>query len=217
MHDRSAHLTIVDLLRIRPVDFALVDSVWAMEGYGPLHGTPVRLDTVLAGANAIAVDRVGAASIEVAQRLPRYLDYAAAAGLGPADLNEIDVAGDALAPRPIQQPLYPPFVEYPRTFPSTFDPSAGQKAFVGVWYAGTCSRTLRVLRLSEETATAEVVRELAPPGTRGTGHEYVAWDGRADDGTLAPPGRYAAHVRARHTTGAGRPIDGVGWFTVAAR
>jgi uncharacterized protein (DUF362 family) len=58
MHDRSVHQTVVDLNRLRPVNFAVLDGIWGMEGNGPLFGPPVRTDTVLAGSNALAVDRV---------------------------------------------------------------------------------------------------------------------------------------------------------------
>ena len=214
MHDRGVHLTIPDLARLRPIDFAVVDGVWAMEGNGPLSGTPVRLGVVLAGANAVAVDRVSTAAAGVSQRAVRHLDYAAAVGLGPADLDAIVVAGDALPRRPLQMPTLPPFVEYPKVFPASFNPSRGQKTVVAPWYSEPSLRRLEIRRLADDVPDVQVIRTLRPWAVRGVGYEIATWDGRADDGSLAAPGLYAAHVRAYHTNAEGRPLDGIGWIAV---
>jgi len=216
MHDRSLHQSVVDLNRLRPVDFAVVDGVWAMEGAGPLAGTPVRMDTVLAGRNALAVDRVAVSLTQLSPRSVRHLDYGAALGLGPRELDEITVAGDTLTPRTWVFPRLPPYVEYPRVSPAAFHPAAGEKTTVGVYYAQTCIRALDVLSVHDDRAAVDLVRTLKAYGTRAPGYEFIAWDGRGDDGTLAPPGLYAAHVRAFQPTGDGRPMDGMAWVTVVA-
>ncbi len=58
MHERGIHQVILDLNSVRSTDFSVVDGIWAMEGNGPLSGSPVRMETVAAGRNAVAVDRV---------------------------------------------------------------------------------------------------------------------------------------------------------------
>jgi len=111
-------------------------------------------------------------------------------------------------------PLQEPKTE--DTPPAAFHPAAGEKTTVGVYYAQTCIRALDVLSVHDDRAAVDLVRTLKAYGTRAPGYEFIAWDGRGDDGTLAPPGRYAAHVRAFQPTGDGRPMDGMAWVTVVA-
>src|SRR5262245_5537561 len=216
MHDRSMHQTVVDLNRLRPVHFAVIDAVWAMEGVGPFFGDPVRLDTVLAGRNALAVDRVGLALMQLPQWSVRHLDYAAQAGLGPADLSDIAVVGDSPVTHPFTLPIIPPFVEYPRVSPAVFNPSAGQRTTVGVYCAQPCRRVIEILRLYDDRPAVDTIRTLAPWGSRNTGSEFIAWDGRAEDGALVPPGRYAAHVRAVQAAVDSRPMDGLSWIWITS-
>ncbi len=69
----------------------------AMHREGPRHGTPIRLGTVIAGTDAVAVDAVAAAVMGFDPRQVGYLRYAEAAGLGVADLDAIAVVGDPIA------------------------------------------------------------------------------------------------------------------------
>lgn len=215
MHDRGLNQTIVDLNRLRPSAFAVVDGIWGMEGAGPFLGTPVAMNTVLAGRNAVAVDRVALAAMEIGQARVRHLAYATRFGLGPADTSQITVAGDTLETRPFVQPPISPVLEYPRVSPATISPGAGQSASVLLWYADVVVRTLDVLRLSDETPDVQVLRTLVPYAQRAAGFETLTWDGRGDDGALVPPGRYAVHVRAYSMRARVRHADGVGWVTVA--
>jgi uncharacterized protein (DUF362 family) len=216
MHDRGTTQTIVDLLRLRPVHFAVVDGIWGMEGAGPLMGTPVRTNTVLAGRNPVAVDRVALLAMGLEQWPARHLALAARLGLGPGGLGAVSVAGDTLAPRRFTLAGLAPILEYPRVSPSTIAPRAGQEATALTWYAERCVRLLEVVRLHDDRPDVEAVRALAPLDYRGPGWELTTWDGRDDGGSVAPPGRYAVHVRAFSTRFRLRHVDGVGWVTVIA-
>ena len=96
MHSRSVSQTIVDLNRARPFDFAVVDGIWGMEGFGPMFGQPIKMDVVVAGANPLAVDRTCLEVMRIPQTWVQHMRYAAALGLGPNDMTSIDVVGDAL-------------------------------------------------------------------------------------------------------------------------
>lgn len=47
---------IVDLHSVFPQQFAIVDGILGMEGDGPIHGTPKRMNLLVAGADSAAVD-----------------------------------------------------------------------------------------------------------------------------------------------------------------
>jgi uncharacterized protein (DUF362 family) len=213
MHDRGVHQTIVDLARIRPAHYSVIDGIWGMEGFGPLFGTPVAMNVVLAGRNSVAVDRVGVAAMELEQSSVRHLAYASRFGLGPEDMSQVALAGDSLETHPFVRPALSPVIEYPRVWPGTLAP--GQSAFILLWYAADVVRTLDVLRLSDETADVQTIRTLVPYGARAAGYESLIWDGRGDDGVIVPPGKYAVHVRAYNPRVRLRHADAVGWVAVA--
>jgi uncharacterized protein (DUF362 family) len=218
MHHRGLHQAIVDMNLVRPIDFAVVEGIWGMEGLSPLWGTPVHAQTVLAGSNAVAVDRVAVHTMGLSQRVVKHLSYAARLGLGPTGLSEIELRGDALVPTTFRPRSTTPIIEYPRPFPAVFAPAAGQSTCLVGWYGEPCVRTVRVMRAYDDDPSVSTVRALAPAATRDPGFELLRWDGRADDGSLVAPGRYAVHVTANPVSGQGGlppPAYAVGWVEVA--
>lgn len=76
---------------------AVIDGFRAMHGEGPRHGAAFPLGVIIAGANAVAADAVAAAVMGMDPREILHLQLAAAAGLGPADLQDIEIVGDPVA------------------------------------------------------------------------------------------------------------------------
>ncbi len=76
---------------------SVIDGFVAMHREGPRHGTPIPLGTVIAGTDPVAVDAVAAAVMGFDPRQIGYLVYAQAAGLGVAELDQIQVVGDPIA------------------------------------------------------------------------------------------------------------------------
>ena len=211
MHDRGIQQAIVDINRLRPIDFAVIDGIVAMEGFGPAFGTPVAMNLVLAGSNSVAVDRVGVYAMGLPQAGVRHLLNASRAGMGPAGLNSIEVTGEPLVPRTFAPPALAPIVEYPRVSPGVFAPALGQSISAVAWYHDRVVRQLDVLELFEDSPRVRVVRTLAPWSSRAAGYETMIWNGRDDAGALVAPGRYAIHVKAFHQDRQTRSADGIGW------
>jgi len=97
---------IVDLNRARPIHFSLVDGIKTVEGgEGPWIETcrPIEPGVLIAGKNCVATDAVATAVMghDPAADYPHspflrgenHLNLAAAAGLGPNRLDEIEVRG----------------------------------------------------------------------------------------------------------------------------
>ncbi len=76
---------------------SVVDGFVAMHREGPRHGSPIRLGTIVAGTDAVAVDAVAAAIMGFDPMEIGYLRYAHEGGLGLADLDAIRVVGDPIA------------------------------------------------------------------------------------------------------------------------
>ena len=82
------------LAKVIRSDLIVVDGIVAMEGNGPLIGTPRELGVVVAGVNPVSVDAVCSRMMGFDPREIGYLDAANAMGLGEIDVEGIDVVGD---------------------------------------------------------------------------------------------------------------------------
>jgi|GEM_PF-249588 len=85
--------SIADIQRVRRIDFAVIDATTAMEGYGPISGERVKMDTVIAGRDPVAVDSVGAQVMGFNPREVKHIALAAKAGVGTMDPAKITVRG----------------------------------------------------------------------------------------------------------------------------
>ncbi len=56
-HQKLAEV-ITDVCSIAQIDYVVMDAIWAMEGNGPVDGSPVAMDMVIAGKDPVAVDWV---------------------------------------------------------------------------------------------------------------------------------------------------------------
>lgn len=89
---------IVDLATLAHVDFTVVDAIVGMEGarIGREGGNPVRMNTIVAGRDIVAVDAVCARLMGFNPDDFEFLTLAAWRGLGICDLEEIVVKGSDL-------------------------------------------------------------------------------------------------------------------------
>ena len=98
--------SVVDLwLAINP-GFAIVDGIVAMEGDGPINGTPVAYGAILMGDQCSAVDATAARLVGVEPTAIEYLNLAAQVG-GTVNEGRIERFGDRLARRDLE--LLPQF------------------------------------------------------------------------------------------------------------
>ena len=55
-HMRGMHKVILDINTVLRPALTVIDAFVAMEGRGPVHGKPVHMDTIIAGADPVATD-----------------------------------------------------------------------------------------------------------------------------------------------------------------
>lgn len=84
---------LVDTLRVVKPHLVVMDAITAMEGNGPVAGTPKRMDLILAGRDVVAVDAVASAIMGFDPMEVYTTQIATAQGLGVSDLNRIRVKG----------------------------------------------------------------------------------------------------------------------------
>ena len=84
---------MVDLLTVVRPGLAVVDGILAQEGMGPVLGTPVEMGLIIASKDPVAVDAVASTVMGFDPKEVRIIDGAGKAGIGTADLKEIEVVG----------------------------------------------------------------------------------------------------------------------------
>ena len=196
LHDRSVHQAITDIVLTRPIDFAVVDGSTGMEGDGPDKGIPVRMERVIAGRNAVAVDRVCLAMMQTPQSRPTHLAYAAGSGLGPSTLGQIDVRG-AFTSRAFLQPVVPPQAWIPKAYPVVFAPRTGRSTTIAFSVGESTETRVQIVRVNDQLPVIRTTRTLQDWTMQAAGVGSVRWDGRDEIGQFAAPGTYAVRVQTR--------------------
>ena len=97
---KHIHEVLVELVimqrALHPAQFAVVDGSVAGDGAGPRTMLPRLRNRLVAGADPVAVDAVGAALMGIDPLSVPYLAMAHERGLGCADLQRIELVGDAV-------------------------------------------------------------------------------------------------------------------------
>jgi uncharacterized protein (DUF362 family) len=89
--------SVIDMMTtaVKP-GLAVVDGILAMEGMGPMIGTPVELGVIIAGKDVVSVDAVAAAVMGFEPEEIGIIDGAGKAGIGISDLKKIEILGTPL-------------------------------------------------------------------------------------------------------------------------
>ncbi len=92
-HKLGINKVIADIVKVFPPLLSVVDATTGMEDEGPFKGTPVALNLIICGDNAVAADSVTASVLGYKPAKIKHLELAAKSGLGPVNLDEIDIRG----------------------------------------------------------------------------------------------------------------------------
>jgi uncharacterized protein (DUF362 family) len=94
---RGLNYNLFALAHVLHPHLAVIDGYDGMQGYGPTRGTAVEHRVCLAGTDWLAADRVAVELMGIDFAKVGYLNYCADAGLGQADLKQIEIVGEPLA------------------------------------------------------------------------------------------------------------------------
>lgn len=84
---------LIDIARHVKPCLTLADGIEAMQGQGPIHGTPYPLGVLLASTDMTALDRVAAEIIKFPINKVYALEAARLKGYGNYDLDKIEISG----------------------------------------------------------------------------------------------------------------------------
>ncbi len=216
LHERGIHQTIPDLNMIRPIDFAVIDGIWGMEGFGPTWGDPIRMNLAFAGRNSLAVDRVCLEAMGISQQGVQYLQYASRKSLGPSTLSEISILGDSFTPHSFVIPNIPPAIGKPYVSPLFFSP--GTEGSLNILYTVSlppCIVQMDIVRAFFYKPEMTQVRRIHDWTSKNPGWQFATWDGRDDNGQIVTErGRYGVRITAKDREDALPWICAFSWIHV---
>ena len=88
---------IADMMTVHHPDFTVIDGIVGQEGFVPgsgVCGTPVKMNTIIAGNDFVAVDAMGAYIMGRNPLQVNHIRYSHEMGLGEANLENITVLGE---------------------------------------------------------------------------------------------------------------------------
>lgn len=87
----NMHQVVADVNSIAAPNFCVTDGLWGMDGWGAFHGQPVPSDLIIAGADPVAVDAVGAMCMGKLPWVYGNIRQSKEAGIGTYD--DINIVG----------------------------------------------------------------------------------------------------------------------------
>jgi uncharacterized protein (DUF362 family) len=93
-HAKGISKVIVDINTVIKPVLTVIDGFVGMEGNGPIDGTPVKMDLVIAGKNVVATDATGCRVMGINPYDIPHLRRASEKGLGSID--DVDVLGEKI-------------------------------------------------------------------------------------------------------------------------
>ncbi len=125
LHDQAANaqspgvaFETIDMVRANKLGLVVVDGSWAMEGDGPIAGSPVKMDLIIAGTNPLATDMLTANIMGFEPHEVPTFTWANRVGMQPTSVSEIEVRGETLESvrRPFVKPNVIPWTSINETF-----------------------------------------------------------------------------------------------------
>ena len=95
---RSTNYNLFALAQRLHPHLAIIDGFQGMQGNGPVGGSPVDHRVCVASPDWLAADRVAVELMGIDYANVGYLNYAASANLGQADLAKMEILGEQIAP-----------------------------------------------------------------------------------------------------------------------
>ena len=199
LHYRGIDLAVVDLNLARPIHYAVVDGVWAMQGNGPIQGTPVAMNMAVAGLNPLAVDRVALSAMQVPQNAVPHLSYATFKGLGPTDVSKVKIVGDSYSTYAFAPATTGPIIWQPTASPASFSVAAGGLTTFSYKLLAPCQTRVEIIADNDTAPGIATVRSLQPWTSVAAPTQSFVWHGANNSNVPMAPGLYLARVSARFT------------------
>ena len=95
-HLKNINKVIVDINTVLRPKFTIIDGFYALEGSGPVSGTPVKMDLLIASKDVVATDATACRVIDIAPAEIYHIKRAYEKGFGEMDEAKISVVGSGI-------------------------------------------------------------------------------------------------------------------------
>jgi uncharacterized protein (DUF362 family) len=93
-HVRGMDKVIIDINTVLKPTLTVIDGFVGMEGKGPVHGEPVKMDTIIAGADVVATDATATRTMGIDPQTIEHIKWGHERGLG--EMYDVEVVGDGV-------------------------------------------------------------------------------------------------------------------------
>jgi uncharacterized protein (DUF362 family) len=93
-HMRGMDKVIVDINTVLKPTLTVIDGFVGMEGKGPVHGNPVKMDVIIAGRDVVATDATATRAMGIDPQTIEHIKWGHERGLG--EMYDIEVVGDGI-------------------------------------------------------------------------------------------------------------------------
>jgi uncharacterized protein (DUF362 family) len=93
-HMRGMDKVIVDINTVLKPTLTVIDGFVGMEGKGPVHGNPVKMDAIIAGRDVVATDATAARVMGIDPQTIEHIKWGHERRLG--EMFDIEVVGDGI-------------------------------------------------------------------------------------------------------------------------
>lgn len=94
MHQFGTNNFVYDICKTLPPTLSVIDGFYGKSGSGPWSGTPVKMDTIIASADAVAADATAARCIGIDPYAINHVRWLYEAGMG--EIIDVEVVGDGI-------------------------------------------------------------------------------------------------------------------------
>ncbi len=93
-HMRGMDKVIVDINTVLRPALTVIDGFVGMEGRGPVNGNPIKMDTIIAGADPVATDATASRVMGIDPQTIEHIKWGHERGLG--EMYDVEVVGDGV-------------------------------------------------------------------------------------------------------------------------
>ena len=93
-HLKGISKVVVDINTVLKPALTVIDGFVGMEGLGPMYGTPVKMDLIIAGTDTVATDATACRIMGIEPHEIKHIDRAHEKGLG--NIDYVQVVGEEL-------------------------------------------------------------------------------------------------------------------------
>ncbi len=95
-HLKNISKVIVDINTVLKPNLTIIDGFYALEGPGPISGTPVKMDLLVAGRDVVAVDSTTCRAMDIDPAEIYHIKRAYEKRLGEMNEEKIDIVGSRI-------------------------------------------------------------------------------------------------------------------------